>query len=119
MITRYEITLGARTTAGGEVISADPFLTIDGVPVAHMDDSVSCPACHTVGVIKPDGPRLSDMFMEKEVALSDDLCICKCNPPPRLVANQTMCYQEIDTDWHAGQAPDRAGAGIVHPVARR
>lgn len=110
MTTRYEITLGASTTAGGKVISADPFLTIDGIPVAHADDQVACPACNTVGVIKPDGPRLSDIFMGKEVALSDDLCICKCTPPPRLLANQAMCYQQIDADWHAGQAGAAADA---------
>jgi uncharacterized Zn-binding protein involved in type VI secretion len=103
MIVRYDITLGARTTAGGEVISADPSCKIQGVPVAYEDDQVSCPACQSIGVIKPDGPRLSDIFDGKQLALSDDLCICKCTPPPRLIANQTHSCQHIAEDWHAGQ----------------
>jgi hypothetical protein len=109
MLTRYHITVGARTTAGGEVMSASSFFTINDAPVAHMDDPVSCPACNTVGVIKPDGPRLGETFYGGEVALSDDLCICKCDPPPRLIANQALSCQEIDTDWQAGQA-DAAAA---------
>ncbi|MEW6371788.1 MAG: PAAR domain-containing protein [Pseudomonadota bacterium] len=110
MIIRYEITLGASTTAGGEVVSANPRYTILGVPVAYADDSVSCPACNTIGVVKPDGPRLSETFNGKQVALSDDLCICKCSPPPRLLANQTFSWQQIDGDWHAEQAGAAAGA---------
>ena len=112
MIIRYEITLGASTTAGGKVISADPFTTINGVPVAHEDDQVSCPACNTVGIIKPDGPRLSDTFSGKQLALSGDLCICKCTPPPRLIENQTYACQQFDGDWHAGKA-GAAGAAAA------
>ncbi|MEW6759298.1 MAG: PAAR domain-containing protein [Pseudomonadota bacterium] len=104
MTIRYEITLGARTTAGGEVISADPFLKIDDTAVAHEGDSVSCPACNTIGVIRPDGPRLSDISNGKQVALSGDLCICKCSQPPRLIESQTCSGQYIDGDWHAGRA---------------
>lgn len=104
MTIRYKITLGASTTSGGKVTTAATFFTIHGIPVAYEDDSVSCPACNTVGVIKPDGPRLSDTFNGKQVALSGDLCICKCAPPPRLVENQTFSYQRIDGDWLADQA---------------
>ncbi|HBZ08003.1 PAAR domain-containing protein [Massilia sp.] len=117
MITRYKITLGAKTTTGGEVISANSRYTILGVPVAYADDSVSCPACNTIGVIKPDGPRLSDTFDGKEVALSDDLCICTCNPPPRLVANQTFSYQQLDADWHADKAAAAAVAVATYNTA--
>lgn len=109
MIIRYPITVGAETTAGGKVISGNTRSTIHGAAVAHADDSVFCTACNTVGVIKPDGPRLSDTFDGKEAALSDDLCICKCNPPPRLIANQTFSYQQIDDHWHA----DKAGAAAA------
>jgi hypothetical protein len=46
-------------------------------------------------VIEPDGPRHSDRFDGREKALSDDLCRCKCDPPPRLVASQTLSRQII------------------------
>lgn len=103
MVMRYHVTVGAGTMAGGKVISADPFKTIAGAAVAHADDPVSCPACNTVGLIQPDGPRLSATFKGKEVALGDDLCICKCKPPPRLIAIQSFSCREIDIDRHAGR----------------
>jgi uncharacterized Zn-binding protein involved in type VI secretion len=96
MLKRYLVTLGARTTAGGKVISANSCRSIDGVKVAVEDDEVSCPRCSSLGVIKPHGPRLSELVNGKQVALHDDLCLCKCNPPPRLIANQTLACQVVE-----------------------
>jgi hypothetical protein len=62
---------------------------------------VWCPQCNSEGIIKPDGPRLTDLFYGKQVALHDDLCVCNCIPPPRLVATQTVVCQTIG----AGTAP--------------
>ena len=104
MVDRYVITLGAATTVGGKVSSASRFETIDGAPVAVAGDSCWCPKCLSEGVIRPDGPRLPDAIDGREVALHDDLCICTCRPPPRLVATQTLLFQSIDTDWFAGRA---------------
>jgi DTW domain-containing protein YfiP len=53
-------------------------------------------------------PRLSEADNGKQVALSDDLCICRCAPPPRLVASQDFVMQKIDSDWHAGQSATTA-----------
>jgi len=103
MATRYHITVGASTTAGGKVISSYSFKSINGARVAYADDPVSCPKCNSTGVIKPDGPRLGDVFNGKQVALSGDLCVCKCVPPPRLISNQTFSYQTIDAVWHTNQ----------------
>jgi uncharacterized Zn-binding protein involved in type VI secretion len=101
---RYHITLGASTTAGGKVISATSSRSINGADVAYAGDQVSCPQCNSTGVIQPDRPRNSDVFNGRQVALSDDLCLCKCNPPPRLVANQTFSKQIINADWHVAKA---------------
>jgi uncharacterized Zn-binding protein involved in type VI secretion len=134
MLTRYHITLGASTTAGGTVASASSLLCIDGAAIALEDDTVSCPACHAQGVIKPDGPRISERFNGREVALSGDLCICKCSPPPKLVQIQTRKVQHVDanhlanriasatippaTDAH-GSAPDSPmPVRLLHPVTR-
>lgn len=62
MLNRYYITLGAKTTAGGEVTSANQFDTINGVPAALERDTCWCPKCNSEGVIMPDGPRISDTF---------------------------------------------------------
>jgi uncharacterized Zn-binding protein involved in type VI secretion len=104
MLTRYHITAGASTTAGGKVMSGSASKSINGARIACAGDPVSCPQCHATGVIEPDGPRLSDRFDGRQMALSDDLCRCKCNPPPRLVANQTLFKQIIDADWVAASA---------------
>lgn len=101
---RYHITLGASTTAGGKVTSATLNRSLNGVKVAYAGDSVSCPRCNSDGVIEPDGPRISETLNGRQVALSDDICRCKCNPPPRLIAHQTVCKQIIDGEWAAARA---------------
>ena len=110
MVDRYFITLGAPTTAGGKVTSGTRFRTIDGVPVAVLGDTCWCPACLSEGVIAPDGPRLDESLDGRQAALHDDLCVCKCSPPPRLVAAQTVLCQSIDSDWYAGQVAAAAEA---------
>jgi uncharacterized Zn-binding protein involved in type VI secretion len=99
MVIRYTITAGAGTTAGGNVISGSSAKRINGAAVACAGDPVSCPTCHSTGTIEPDGPRLNHGCNGKQLALSDDVCRCKCTPPPRLVANQTFSRQIIDADW--------------------
>jgi uncharacterized Zn-binding protein involved in type VI secretion len=111
MLTRYHITLGAQTTVGGVVQTASTTSTIDGLAVAVEGDLIDCPSCGIQGVIQAVQPRLSDTFDGKQVALSDDLCLCGCNPPPKLVANQhlecqTFTLADIEA---AAQAAERAG----------
>jgi uncharacterized Zn-binding protein involved in type VI secretion len=110
MLDRYFITLGATTTKGGKVTSGSRFRTIDAVPVAVVGDTCWCPGCRSEGVIVPDGPRLDETVDGRLIALQDDLCACKCNPPPRLVAAQTLMCQSIDSDWYAGKLAAAAEA---------
>ncbi len=93
---RYYIRDGATTTAGGTVMASSGFNVIDGSPVAREGDAVDCPACGAQGRIECVMPRLSDTFEGKEYALSNDLCICECSPPPKLVADQDIEYQALD-----------------------
>lgn len=44
-------------------------------------------------------------------ALNDDLYICKCNPPPRLVHSQTVFYQDI-----ASSVGDKHNATNTHDL---
>lgn len=118
MLERFYITLGAMTMAGGKVTTANPYRTINDIPVAYEGDQVACPKCNSVGVIKPNGPRLSDTCDGKEVALSDDLCICKCSPPPRLLAAQDFACQMIDVDWHVAETVAAATAAELANLAR-
>jgi uncharacterized Zn-binding protein involved in type VI secretion len=101
MLKRYLITLGAHSTAGGTVSSARSVRSVNSATVALEGDKVWCPRCNSEGTIVPDGPRLSETYNGKRYALNDDLCLCKCTPPPRLVANQEFVSQSLDVDWHA------------------
>lgn len=121
MLDRYFITLGAPTTAGGKVTSGSRFRTIDGAPLALAGDICWCPACLAEGVIVPDGPRLDETVDGRLAALHDDLCVCQCSPPPRLVAAQALACQSIDSDWYAGklaaatETAARANAAAMDP----
>lgn len=119
MLKRYNITLGAPTTAGGKVISACTENTIDGVGVAREGDEVECPKCNSVGIIELDGPRLAEADNGRGLALSDDLCLCKCNPPPRLIAIQDYKFQYVDTDYFAAQNRDVDRRASVDDVPER
>jgi len=90
---RYQVTRGAKTTAGGTVISGDPSVSLMGQPVAREGDQVECPACGTVGVIVCTGPHLDAHASKAQCALEGDLCQCQCSPAPTLIANQAIMFQ--------------------------
>lgn len=56
---RHHIILGTKTTAGGEVISANSTRSLDGVKFALEGDKIYCPACKSEGVIRCSGPPAS------------------------------------------------------------
>ncbi|MEX3965350.1 PAAR domain-containing protein [Paraburkholderia sp. EG286B] len=86
---RFLILNGDKTTANGTVVAMSTTIQLEGHDVAHEGDDVQCPACNTTGKIKCDGPRQVMTAPDgRHAALSDDLCICKCDPPPKLVASQ-------------------------------
>lgn len=94
-IKRYYIRSGAATTAGGTVRASSQSSLLDGVALACEGDPIDCPACGGEGMIRCVPPRLPDTGDGKEYALGDDLCICQCSPPPKLVADQDCAYQLV------------------------
>lgn len=92
---RYHITEGAGTTAGGKVIAATSPITIDGKRGALEGDPLHCPACKSAGKIVCVGPRIPETWNGKAVALSDDLCVCGCPTPPKLLPSQTQKFQSV------------------------
>lgn len=93
---RYTITLGASTTAGGKVITASANGSINGVQIALENDLIFCPACKSQGKILCVGSRIPETWNGRQVALGDDLCMCACSMPPKLVPNQTLRSQVIE-----------------------
>jgi uncharacterized Zn-binding protein involved in type VI secretion len=116
---RHTLTLGASTTAGGKVISASSHGSINGVMIALEEDMIFCPACKSQGKIVCTGPRIPETWNGKNVALENDLCLCGCPSPPKLVPNQSVRYQvigesetdmpQVDAASTAGGAPANAG----------
>jgi uncharacterized Zn-binding protein involved in type VI secretion len=95
---RHTITEGATTTAGGKVTGASSLGAINGARIALEKDTVYCPACKSTGHIVCAGARLEERWNGIQVALEDDLCVCKCHPYPRLISSQTVRYQVVSDD---------------------
>lgn len=105
---RYHITLGASTSAGGKVISASSACSINGVKAALEGDQVFCPACKSPGKIVLCGTRIPESWNGKQVALQDDLCLCRCPSPPKLIAIQSLKCQILDGD--SATSPEAAAS---------
>jgi uncharacterized Zn-binding protein involved in type VI secretion len=95
---RCYITLGAGTDAGGTVVTASSTISLVGRRRALEGDLVDCPRCHVQGRIGCDGPRLAASEDGRRPALENDLCLCRCWPPPRLVADQLRYRQWVVDD---------------------
>jgi uncharacterized Zn-binding protein involved in type VI secretion len=108
---RFYVTLGAKSTAGGVVTTATAPCTVNGVRVALEGDKVRCGACKTEGTIRATWPRMSERWNGRQVALHNDICVCKCDPAPRLVAAQKHTGQTIAADADAVIAAAAAAGG--------
>lgn len=96
MARRFDITKGDRTTKEGTVIRGDSNDTVGDLEKAYEGDHVWCPACDTTGTIGCVGPRLSMIGPDgREGALSEDLCMCECQPSPRLIASQDSSHMDV------------------------
>jgi uncharacterized Zn-binding protein involved in type VI secretion len=94
-VKRYLILNGDKTTANGTVQAAPTSIQLSDKDVAHEGDPAACPTCNTTGKIQCDGPRQVMTAPDgRHAALNDDLCICGCHPPFRLVASQQMMSTE-------------------------
>lgn len=121
-VRRHHITLDAKTTAGGKVISACSALDICGKAIALEGDKVACPACRSVGVIVCAGKRLPESWCGKQLALENDECRCGCSPPPKLIPSQRMRYQDVDgghDDGSGHNGAQVAGAKVVAKPPQR
>ncbi|SAL70858.1 hypothetical protein AWB71_04318 [Caballeronia peredens] len=96
MTRRYDIVKGDKTTSAGIVQGGDSNDTLNGHEQAYEGDPVWCPVCKMMGRIVCVGPRLSMTGPDgREGALSDDLCVCLCDPSPRLIASQDASYMDV------------------------
>lgn len=108
---RKIVVVGDPPTTGGEILpnGNSTFSVGDaGHKAALIGGQVQCLGCKSVGIIaKAGGPRR--MQFMGEVALENDIVICKCPVHPKLVANlhQTMMYDDGATSL-GGQSSSAA-----------
>ena len=92
---RFYIHVGDTTTSAGKVLTGLSTSTWHGMSNAFDGDAVECPKCHSIGQIRVVGSRISSVGSHgRQRALSGDLGLCKCSPPPRLVASQDRAWTE-------------------------
>jgi uncharacterized Zn-binding protein involved in type VI secretion len=97
-LIRYNIVHGDKTTAGGTAIaSSNSCLNMDKALVM-LGDYADCPKCNSKGRIVGDGPRRPTKIMGRQPALSDDLCMCRCEDKPRLVHSLSDMWETVDSD---------------------
>ncbi|WP_118181968.1 PAAR domain-containing protein [Paraburkholderia phosphatilytica] len=78
-----------KTDHDGVVLDGISGSSFGGRPLAYLGAPVQCHTCHTEGTIITDGSPHTMSVMNKQVALERDLCQCKCQPLPKLVASQS------------------------------
>jgi uncharacterized Zn-binding protein involved in type VI secretion len=107
-VRRYFIVEGDKTTRDGTVLEGESRARNRGRPLAYHGARVYCPACKSEGYIVGDGPFRPVRLHGKQVAVENDLCICQCNPPPRLIRSQDNAFMSFDGEALArmGYAPD-------------
>ncbi|MCA8002211.1 PAAR domain-containing protein [Burkholderia metallica] len=90
------------------------------VPIATLDMKTYCSACKREGYIAPQGPRWPGTGPNgKQWALSGDINVCGCNPPPIFHAERGM--RMIFTAGEAAMLnrrnPDATGRSFARSVA--
>lgn len=98
---RYYLKQDDKSSALGVVVEGEPSCLHYGTPLTYVGAKVYCESCKTMGVIAAKGPRLSESMMGRQPALSGDVCICECDPPPIMHASQDNDYQDVHVEEKA------------------
>jgi uncharacterized Zn-binding protein involved in type VI secretion len=95
---RSYLKVGDKSSANGVVVEGIPFCSHAGVEITFVGAKVNCPSCHSTGHIIATGPRLRMKMMGKDRALEGDLCACKCDPQPTMIASQSSMFETFDSN---------------------
>lgn len=115
---------GDTSSVGGVVLDGIENVTHHGVPCTFIGARVECPACQSIGHIEAAGHRCSVKISGKEQALEGDVCQCKCDPPPTMIASQHSGVQSFNPaapftgNLDRGAPYVMAGGGAVTAMAR-
>ncbi|WP_423370235.1 PAAR domain-containing protein [Burkholderia sp. LMG 32019] len=112
---RHFIRIDDKTTAGGTVIQGENSFKHHGKAVAYDGAEIYCNACKSVGRIANVQPYRTMLLMGKQIALENDICICKCAPPPRLIASQSTGSMSFE-GHELAQLGFRADQNLTSPI---
>ena len=115
-VRRSLLLKGDVSSAGGVVLDGEETSKHYDTPLTYIGARVHCPACKSEGVIAARGPRWPHSIVGKEQALEGDICVCKCQPFPVMVASQFTSYEEFD-EYHLGQMGFNADGTRTPPLA--
>lgn len=87
-MSRRFILKGDKTDRNVLVLDGIADSSFDGRPLAYLGAPVFCTTCSAEGFVIGDGSPRTMEVMGKQVALENDLCQCKCEPLPKLLASQ-------------------------------
>ncbi|MBN3823974.1 PAAR domain-containing protein [Burkholderia sp. Ac-20384] len=113
---RSYLKIGDKSSVGGIVIDGIPGMTHGGTELTFLGAKVQCPACQSLGIITARGPRWPGSMMGKERALENDLCVCKCSPPPVMIASQSEIFEEFEGGALASMGFAENGESIQHAL---
>lgn len=119
IMRRYFVRVGDKTTAGGTVTQGEESFEYRGKAVAYEGAEIYCHTCTSTGRIANTPPYRTMLIKGKQIALDNDICLCKCTPHPRLIASQNTGSMTFDrhesaqAGFHAGANPLLASSGSV------
>ncbi|WP_429404610.1 PAAR domain-containing protein [Paraburkholderia sp. GAS82] len=111
---RSYLKIGDKSSAGGTVIEGIPGTAHNGVELTFVGAKVQCPACKSTGLITARGPRWPGSMMGKDRALENDICACKCSPPPSMIASQSVMFESFEGSALASMGFAGNGEPIQH-----
>jgi len=106
---RCNLVKGDKSAAGGEALEGIALSTIMGREMTFLGAEVYCSACKTTGEIVGVGPRHPNDWMGKQEALEDDICVCRCSPPPVMIASQRDVFHSFTAAELAAMGFDAFG----------
>ncbi|MEB2500047.1 PAAR domain-containing protein [Burkholderia cenocepacia] len=116
---RYFLAKGDRAREAVIVEGFDTVTCSDPPPRVHiatLDMKTYCSTCKREGYIAPQGPRWPGTGPNgKQWALSGDINVCGCNPPPVFYAERgmRMTFTAGETATLTGRQPDAAKRSFV------
>ena len=113
IMRRAILKLGDKSTNGGVVTQGVDNCTHHGTPMTFIGAKVWCNGCKSEGFIASRGPHRNATMLGKQQALDGDICVCRCVPPPVMLASQNTAWHVFDAHELRTMGYDASGRSIT------